>query len=68
MAKILRIETYDLLRSASQFKYINIENIIEIEELLPNGNDALTRIRMSDGTLLYIQMTVTALQNIINQQ
>lgn len=66
MARIISIDAYDILNKTTKIKYINIDNVIEVVELLPSGQSPLTRIRMTDGTLIDIEKDVKDVIEIIN--
>lgn len=66
MARIIKIYAYDLISKKTETKHINIDNVIEIEELLSYDGKPLTRIVMSNGSLIDVQKTVDELTIIIN--
>lgn len=66
MAKIIKINAYDIISKKTEVKHINVENVIEIEEQLSYDGKSLTRIVMSNGSLIDVQVTVDELTGIIN--
>ena len=67
MAKIIKINAYDIISKKTIAKHINVENVIEIEEQLSYDGKPLTRIVMSNGSLIDVQVTVDELAEIINK-
>lgn len=67
MAKIIKINAYDIISKKTETKHINVENVIEIEEQLSYDGKPLTRIVMSNGSLIDVQSTVDELTEIINK-
>ncbi|HMZ95415.1 MAG TPA: hypothetical protein PKI54_12690 [Bacteroidia bacterium] len=66
MAKIIKVDAYDIITSKTEARHINADNVIEVEELLSTGSKPLTRIKMSDGTLIDIEKSVDEVTKIIN--
>jgi hypothetical protein len=66
MAKIIKVDAYDIITSKTEARHINADNVIEIEELLPIGGKPLTRIKMSNGTLIDIEKSVDDVAKLIN--
>ena len=66
MAKINKVDAYDIITSKTEARHINADNVIEVEELLSTGSKPLTRIKMSDGTLIDIEKSVDEVTKIIN--
>jgi hypothetical protein len=66
MARIIKIDAYDIITSKTETRHINADNVIEVEELLPTGDKPLTRIKMSDGSLIYTEKTVDDVTKQIN--
>ena len=66
MAKIIKVDAYDIITSKTETRHINADNVIEVEELLSTGSKPLTRIKMSDGTLIDIEKSVDEVTKIIN--
>lgn len=66
MAKIIKVDAYDIITSKTVARHINADNVIEVEELLSTGSNPLTRIKMSDGTLIDIEKSVEDVTKIIN--
>jgi len=66
MAKIIKVDAYDIITSKTEARHINADNVIEVEELLSTGSKPLTRIKMSDGTLVDIEKSVDEVTKIIN--
>ncbi|HNQ68815.1 MAG TPA: hypothetical protein PKN32_10580 [Bacteroidales bacterium] len=64
MAKIITIISYDIISKKTKTKHINVENVFEIEEQLSYDGKPLTRIVMSNGSLIDVQETV---ENLIVQ-
>jgi hypothetical protein len=67
MARIITIDAYDLVSKKTEPKHINADNVIEIEEQLCYDGKTLSRIVMSNGSLLDVQKTVEELTEIINK-
>jgi hypothetical protein len=66
MAKIIKVDAYDIISRKTETRHINADNVIEIEEQLSYDGKPLTRIRMSNGILVDIQKTVDEITDIIN--
>ena len=66
MAKIIKVDAYDIITSKTETRHINADNVIEVEELLSTGSRPLTRIKMTDGTLVDIEKSVDEVTKIIN--
>lgn len=66
MAKIIKVDAYDIITSKTEARHINADNVIEVEELLSTGGKPLTRIKMSDGTLIDIEKSVDDVTKLIN--
>lgn len=66
MAKIIKVDAYDIITKKTEARHINIDNVIEVEELLPTGGKPLTRIKMSNGTLIDIEKSVDEVTKLIN--
>lgn len=66
MARIIKIDAYDILSKKTETKHINADNVIEIIEQLSYDGKPLTRIVMSNGSLVDVQKTVEELTDIIN--
>jgi hypothetical protein len=66
MAKIIKVDAYDIITSKTVARHINADNVIEVEELLPTGGKPLTRVKMSDGTLIDIEKSVDDVTKLIN--
>ena len=67
MAKIIKIESYDILSKQISEKYINSDNIIEIENMLSYDGKPLTRIIMTNGSCVDTQKAVEEIMQIINE-
>lgn len=67
MAKIITVDTYDILTKTTKKRHINVENVIEIKDLLSYDNIPLSRIKMSDGSFIDIQQNVDDVTKIVNQ-
>jgi len=67
MAKTIKINSYDIISKATEVKHINVENVIEIKEQLSYDGKPLTRIVMSNGSLIDVQVTVDELAEIMNK-
>ena len=66
MAKIIKVDAYDIITKKTEARHINADNVIEVEELLSTGSNPLTRIKMSDGTLIDIEKSVDDVAKLIN--
>jgi hypothetical protein len=66
MAKIIKVDAYDIITSKTEARHINADNVIEVEELLSTGSKPLTRVKMSDGTLIDIEKSVDDVTKLIN--
>jgi hypothetical protein len=66
MARIIKIDAYDIITSKTETRHINADNVIEAKELLPTGGKPLIRIKMSDGTLIDTEKTVDDVAKQIN--
>ena len=66
MAKIIKVDAYDIITSKTEARHFNADNVIEVEELLPSGDKPLTRVKMSDGTLIDIEKSVDDVTKLIN--
>jgi len=66
MAKIIKVDAYDIITKKTEARHINADNVIEVEELLSTGSKPLTRVKMSDGTLIDIEKTVDEVTQLIN--
>ena len=66
MARIIKIDAYDIITSKTETRHINADNVIEEKELLPTGGKPLIRIKMSDGTLIDTEKTVDDVAKQIN--
>lgn len=67
MAKIISIETYDLVKSkASGIRHINADQIIEVSDLISYDSKPLTRIKLVNGDFLDTQKSVDEILKIVN--
>jgi hypothetical protein len=55
MTKIIKADALDNITSQTEVRHINANNVSEVEELLSTESKPLTRIKMSDGTLIDIE-------------
>ena len=66
MAKIIKVEAYDMVYKTTKSRYINSNNIVETIDLSQPYGTPLTRIKMLDGTLIEIQKSAEEVMEIIN--
>lgn len=67
MAKIISIETYDLVKSQESGKWhINADHIVELEDLISYDSKPLTRIKLANGDFLDTQISVDELTKQLN--
>lgn len=65
MAKIIVIDTYDLVNKQEKKRNINADHIIEVEDLTYDSKP-LTRIKLVNGDSLDTQQSVSEILKIIN--
>jgi len=66
MAKIITIDAYNIITRKTETRHINTDYVIELEAVLPVGGNPLTRIKMSDGSLIDTEKTVDDVMAQIN--
>ena len=66
MAKIITIDTYDLVSKQNAKRNINADHIIEVEDLISYDSKPLTRIKLINGDFLDTQKSVADIVNVIN--
>jgi hypothetical protein len=67
MAKIISIDTFDLVNSKTSGKrHINADHIIELEDLISYDSKPLTRIKLANGDFLDTQISVDELTKQLN--
>lgn len=68
MAKIITVDTYDLVSKKSEKRNINADHIIEVEKLISYDSKPLTRIKLVNGDFLDTQKNFENILKIINEQ
>lgn len=66
MAKIIILDTYDLVSKQSIKRNINVNHIIEVADLKSYDSKPLTRIKLINGEFLDTQEGVTEIIKMIN--
>jgi hypothetical protein len=67
MAKIITIESYDLVKSQSSGdRHINTDQIVELKDLISYDQKPLTRVILSNGDFVDTQKSVADLTKAIN--
>lgn len=67
MAKIITIDSYDLVKSKSSGdRHINTDQIVELKDLISYDHKPLTRIILSNGDFVDTQKSVADLTTSIN--
>lgn len=66
MAKIIDIDTYDLVSKKSDKRHINTDHVIEVEDLVSYDSKPLTRIKLVNGDFLDTQKSVADIVKVIN--
>lgn len=67
MAKIITIESYDLVKSQSSGnRHINTDQIVELKDLISYDKKPLTRLILSNGDFVDTQKSVADLTTVIN--
>ncbi|HPZ75062.1 MAG: hypothetical protein WC245_08540 [Bacteroidales bacterium] len=67
MAKIITVDTYDLVSKKSEKRNINADHIIEVEKLISYDSKPLTRIKLVNGDFLDTQKNFEDILKIINE-
>lgn len=67
MAKIITVDTYDLVSKKSEKRNINADHIIEVEKLISYDSKPLTRIKLVNGDFLDTQKNFENILKIINE-
>jgi len=67
MAKIITVDTYDLVSKKSEKRNINADHIIEVEKLISYDSKSLTRIKLVNGDFLDTQKNFEDILKIINE-
>jgi len=67
MAKIITVDTYDLVSKKSEKRNINADHIIEVAKLISYDSKPLTRIKLVNGDFLDTQKNFEDILKIINE-
>lgn len=67
MAKIIEIESYDLIRKTSLVEHINADQIIKLEEVKSFDDTLLTRIKFINGEFLDTKSNIDDIIKTINE-